>query len=45
MTTGPDPTAPDPGRRWTTTELAEQSGLSVEDVRAFWWALGLPDAG
>ena len=45
MTTGPDPTAPDPARRWTAAELAELSGLSLEDVRAFWWALGLPDAG
>ena len=47
MTTGPDPgPAPvDSGRRYTTAELAEASGLSVEDVRAFWWVLGLPDAG
>jgi adenylate cyclase len=41
--TGPE--ASGTGRRYTTTELAQASGLSVEDVRAFWWVLGLPDAG
>ncbi len=45
MTTGPDPTAPDPDRRYTSAGLAVASGLALEDVRAFWWALGLPDAG
>ncbi|GAA1920734.1 adenylate/guanylate cyclase domain-containing protein [Nocardioides marmoribigeumensis] len=47
MTTGPDAASgacPD-RRRYTATELAEASGLAVEDVRAFWWVLGLPDAG
>jgi adenylate cyclase len=43
MTTGPE--APTEARRWTTAALAEASGLSVEDVRGFWWVLGLPDAG
>ncbi len=43
MTTGPEP-GREP-RRWTTAELAEASGLSTDDVRAFWWVLGLPDSG
>jgi adenylate cyclase len=38
-------TGPEGGRRYTTAQLAEASGLAVEDVRAFWWVLGLPDAG
>ena len=45
MTTGPDPEASIAGRRYTTAELAEASGIALEDVRSFWWVLGLPDAG
>ena len=41
MTTGPE----DPARRWTTAQLADAAGLTQDEVRAFWWVLGLPDAG
>lgn len=45
MTTGPEPEEPTTARRWTAAELADASGLTLDEVRGFWWVLGLPDAG